>query len=169
MSINACVKNMRNLSYLISVALIFKDKGGLAKHPLICHPRWVFGRQENERKGEKGRETGRGRENSRSSNCINDQFFSKSCMGLIYYPGQSKLQKCVNHPLLHEGNSGRKYKNQSNGSKSGEPVSQRCENSQPAKFSQVAKIRNLRNFRSPVPFFCCSIYSWFMLSFSSSF
>ena len=38
------------------VALIFKDKGGLANHPLSCHPQGVFGRRENERKGEKMRE-----------------------------------------------------------------------------------------------------------------
>ena len=25
------------------VALLFKDEGGLAKHPLICHPQGVFG------------------------------------------------------------------------------------------------------------------------------
>ena len=33
-----------------SIALLFKDEGGLANHPLSCHPRGVFGSQENERK-----------------------------------------------------------------------------------------------------------------------
>ena len=59
MAINACVKNMRtnSLPHIQSpVALIFKDKWGLANHPLSCHPQGVFGRRENERKGEKMRE-----------------------------------------------------------------------------------------------------------------
>ena len=59
MSINACVKNMRtnSLPQIQSpVALLFLDKGGLANHPLSCHPQGVFGRQENERKFEKMRE-----------------------------------------------------------------------------------------------------------------
>ena len=38
------------------VALLFKDEGGLAKHPLSCHPQRVFGRRENARKGEKVKE-----------------------------------------------------------------------------------------------------------------
>ena len=38
------------------VALIFKDGGGLANHPLSCHPQGVFGSRENERKQKKMRE-----------------------------------------------------------------------------------------------------------------
>ena len=38
------------------VALLFKDGGGLANHPLSYHPHGVFGNQENERKKKKMRE-----------------------------------------------------------------------------------------------------------------
>ena len=59
MTINACVENKRTSSLpqnLGPVALLFKDEGGLAKHPLSCHPQGVFGRRESARKGEKMRE-----------------------------------------------------------------------------------------------------------------
>ena len=59
MTINACVENKRTNSLpqnLSLVALLFKDEGGLANHPLSCHPQGVFGRQESARKGEKMRE-----------------------------------------------------------------------------------------------------------------
>ena len=78
------------------------------------------------------RETRRSGKKSHPRKCINDQvFFTKSCLRPIYCPGQAKLQKCVNYPLLHEGNLGKKYKNRSKGSK---VVNQ---------FRGVAKIRNL--------------------------
>ena len=32
------------------IALIFKDGGGLANHPMSCHLQGVFGSRENERK-----------------------------------------------------------------------------------------------------------------------
>ena len=35
------------------VALLFNDGGGLASHPLSCHPQGVFGSRENERKEKK--------------------------------------------------------------------------------------------------------------------
>ena len=38
------------------VALLFKDGGGLASHPLSCHPQGVLGSRENERKAKKIRE-----------------------------------------------------------------------------------------------------------------
>ena len=38
------------------VALLFKDAGGLANHPLSFHPQGVFGSRENERKEKKMRE-----------------------------------------------------------------------------------------------------------------
>ena len=43
------------------VVLLFKDEGDLAKHPLSCHPHRMFGRRENARKGEKVKESCRGR------------------------------------------------------------------------------------------------------------
>ena len=59
MTINACVKNMKtnSLPQIQSpVALLFKDEGGLANHPLSFHPQGVFGNQENESKREEMRE-----------------------------------------------------------------------------------------------------------------
>ena len=58
-AITACVENKKTNSLpqnLSPVALLFKDKGGLANHPLSCHPQGVFGRRESARKGEKMRE-----------------------------------------------------------------------------------------------------------------
>ena len=53
MTITACVNNKRTSSLPQNpspVALLFKDKRGLANHPLSCHPQGVFGKRENERK-----------------------------------------------------------------------------------------------------------------------
>ena len=59
MTITACVENKWTSSLpqnLSPVALLFKDEGGLANHPLSCNPQGVFGRQESATKGEKNRE-----------------------------------------------------------------------------------------------------------------
>ena len=56
MIITTCVKNREPSFYLKNcspVALLFKDKGGLANHSVSCHPQGVFGSRENGRKGEK--------------------------------------------------------------------------------------------------------------------
>ena len=61
MPITAYVKNKRNnilRQNCCLVALLFKDGGGLANHPLSCHPQGVFGRWENARKGKKMKEKG---------------------------------------------------------------------------------------------------------------
>ena len=68
MATNVYIKNMRTnrLPQIQSpVALLFKDKGGLANHPLSCHPQGVFGSRESGRKGEKKRKKEKERENSR--------------------------------------------------------------------------------------------------------
>ena len=49
MTITAYVENKRtnNLPQNHSlIALIFKDEGGLANHPLSCHPQGMFGSRE---------------------------------------------------------------------------------------------------------------------------
>ena len=59
MLITACIKNMKTISLpqiCSPVALIIKDKKGLANHPLSCHPQRVFDKRESERNGEKMRE-----------------------------------------------------------------------------------------------------------------
>ena len=56
MTITACVKNKRTSSLPQNpnpVALLFKNKRGLANHLLSCHPQGVFGNRESERKCEK--------------------------------------------------------------------------------------------------------------------
>ena len=53
MIINASIKSKKivGLPQIQSlVALIFKDEGVLANHPLSCHPQGVFGRWESARK-----------------------------------------------------------------------------------------------------------------------
>ena len=60
-----CVETMRNPQNPWNpprVAFVVKDEGGLAAHPLSCHPRRVFGCPENETKWEKVRENGKERE-----------------------------------------------------------------------------------------------------------
>ena len=49
MTITAYVENNRTSSLpqnLIPLALLFKDEGGLANHPLSFHPQGVFGSRE---------------------------------------------------------------------------------------------------------------------------
>ena len=61
MSITAYIKNKRNNilpQKCCPIALLFKDGGGLANHPLSCDPQAVFGRWENARKGKKMKEKG---------------------------------------------------------------------------------------------------------------
>ena len=48
--LDAFMKNMRTCSLPQNqhpMAFPFKDEGGLAEHPLICHHQGVFGYQEN--------------------------------------------------------------------------------------------------------------------------
>ena len=52
MAIITCVKNKRTNSLPQNpspVALLFKDKRGLANHSLSCHPQGVFGKRESEK------------------------------------------------------------------------------------------------------------------------
>ena len=59
MTINVYVKNKRTNSLPQNpslVAIFFKEKRGLANHPLRFHLQGVFGSRESGRKGEKMRE-----------------------------------------------------------------------------------------------------------------
>ena len=104
MPINAYVKNKRNNilpQNRCPVALLFKDGGGLAYHPLSCHPQGVFGRWENERKGKQ-------RENLLLL-CISTKSPPKKSI-LRFYKGLSlykalirKIQKYPKFTLIHEG------------------------------------------------------------------
>ena len=56
MIINVSIKCKRTVGLpqiQILVALLFKDEGVLANHPLSYHPQGVFGRWESSRKGKK--------------------------------------------------------------------------------------------------------------------
>ena len=55
------------------VALLFKDGGGLANHPLNCHPQGVFGSRENKRKTKKMKEEESSRKAYRPVLCISNQ------------------------------------------------------------------------------------------------
>ena len=116
-----CVETMRNPHNPWNpppVTFLFKDEGSLATHPQRCLATQKV--RENERNWEK-------RENSHPRNILMIHVFTKSCLGLIYCPGQGKLQKCVNYPLLHEGNSRNKIQKSVKWvKKRGEPVSQCC-------------------------------------------
>ena len=49
MTINTCVETVRSLPDPWNpppLTFLFKDEGGLATHPLSCHPHRVFGKQE---------------------------------------------------------------------------------------------------------------------------
>ena len=62
MTINTYIETVRNPQNPWNprlVAFLFKDKGGLATHPLSFHPYRVFGSRENERKGDKVRKNER--------------------------------------------------------------------------------------------------------------
>ena len=104
MEINACVKKREPSFYLKNcspVALLFKDKGGLANHPLSCHPQGVFGSRESGRKGEKMREKKRSGKTPAQFfvlKCINEKVkFSIHSLGLIYAQRRAKLQKYLNY------------------------------------------------------------------------
>ena len=72
------------LQILHPTTFSFKEEGFLATHPPSYHPWRVFGCPENERKGEKMRETGKEREELKAScpkrNFINEEELSPECL-----------------------------------------------------------------------------------------
>ena len=109
MSITAYVKNKRNNilpQNRCLVALIFKDGGGLANHPLSCHPQGVFGRWENARKGKKMKEKGSSGKNLASVFSYSRKKKSSSSTRLhmsLYSAQVSKNMKIPSIPMIHEG------------------------------------------------------------------
>ena len=110
MLITACVKNRRTkilLQNRCPVALIFKDGGGLANHPLSFHPQGVFGSQENERKAKKMRETEKERKKLvvRVKNLFAGQKVSLlQCVQMAYIATKTrKITKLHELSLLHKG------------------------------------------------------------------
>ena len=116
MTKNACVKNVRtgvlpqNPSL---VALLFKDGGGLANHPLSCHPQGVFGNRENKRKTKKMK----AEESSRKTYCcsvflpkVHQKIDPPGYKGLSLYKALiRKMQKYPQFTLIHmKGKNGEK-------------------------------------------------------------
>ena len=110
MPITAYVKNKRNNilpQNRCLVALIFKDGGGLANHPLSCHPQGVFGRWENARKGKTMKEKG---SNGKTYCCsvfspkVHQKIDVPLYKGLSLYKALiRKIQKYPQFTLIHEG------------------------------------------------------------------
>ena len=110
MLITACVKNKRTKNLPQNrclVALLFKDGGGLANHPLSCHPQRVFDSLESERKLKKRRENGKKREllAVRAKNLLTGQKVSLlQCVQMTYIDTKtSKITKLHELSLLHKG------------------------------------------------------------------
>ena len=122
MEINACVKKREPSFYLKKcspIALLFKYKGGLANHPLSCHPQGVFGSRESGRKGEKMRENKRsGKTHAQFSvlKCKNEKVkFSIHSLGLINAQRRANLQKYLNYLQYRKGILGKITKTWSKG------------------------------------------------------
>ena len=116
MIITACVKNREPSFYLKNcspVALIFKDKGGLANHPVSCHPQGVFGSRESGRKGEKMREREAAGKLPPSTVSIPVEKCESPCtrFDLSLYSAQiSKNTKIPSIPIIHEGKNWKNHK-----------------------------------------------------------
>ena len=89
------------------VALLFKDGGGLANHPLSCHPQGVFGSRENKRKTKKMKEEETSGKAYRPVLCISNQakrIDPPLYKGLSLYKALiRKIQKYPQFTLIHEG------------------------------------------------------------------
>ena len=88
MTINACIENNILPKNPSPVALIFKDGGSLANHPLSCHPQGVFGSRENGREGEKMKQKKKSGKTPAQQLCIQQKEkksspFYKVCFELI--------------------------------------------------------------------------------------
>ena len=122
MFITAYVKNREPSFYLkncSSVTLLFKDKGGLANHPLSCHPLGVFASRKSGRKREKMRGEKKQRENSSLETISSKEkmrILSK-IFHLSLYSAQisKKNTKIPSIPILHEGQNWKIHKRKSNG------------------------------------------------------
>ena len=64
-------------------ALLFKEKSGLASHPLVVILRGVFGSRENKRKGKKMGEKGK-QWKTPAQDFINGQEINSACLGGFY-------------------------------------------------------------------------------------
>ena len=95
------------------VALLFKNGGDLANHPLSCHPQGVFGRRENKRKTQNIKEEESSGKAYRPVLYISNQakkIDPPLYKGLSLYKALlTKIQKKYpQFTLIHEGKNGKK-------------------------------------------------------------
>ena len=110
MIINVSIKSKRTigLPHIQSpVALLFKDEGVLANHPLSCHPQGVFGRWESARKGKKMKKKKKSGKTLAQQLCIQQRkkmrIPSKRYDLSLYNAQISKNTKIPSIPIIHEG------------------------------------------------------------------
>ena len=108
MTITACVENKRTSTLpqnLSLVSLLFKDEGGLANHPLSCHPQGVFGRRESARKGEKMREKKKSgkTESFRAKSLLHQKFSVQSLTEVYILLRTREITKMYEVPKIHKG------------------------------------------------------------------
>ena len=116
MNINASIKYMRTVILPQNpspVALLFKDAGGLANHPLSCHPQGVFGSRENKRKIKKMKEKENNMKAYRPVLYISNQAKKIDPLGYkglsLYKALIRKIQKYPQFTLIHmKGKNGKK-------------------------------------------------------------
>ena len=148
------------------VALLFKDGGGLANHPLSCHPQGVFSSRENERKEKKMRERKSSGKTPAHKLYIQQRKNENPStrFDLSLYSAQiSKNTKIPSIPIIHEGKNWKKItKKKSNRGQKGKK-NHKCR----SNFCTLGKFRRVRNIRSLPKFyalhFLCLFYSSFLL------
>ena len=115
MIINVSIKSKRtNIlpQNCYPVALLFKDGGGLANHPLSYHPQEGFGCRENERKVKKMREkNSSGKTPAKSLYLQHNEKCPFTGFVLSLYIAQiSKNTKIPSIPIIHEGQNWKNHK-----------------------------------------------------------
>ena len=114
------------------VALLFKDGGGLANHPLSCHPQGVFGNRENKRKTKKMKEEESSRKAYRPLLCILHPAKKSSPFykGLSFYKALKKKNTKIPsiHTYTYEGQKWEKGSKNDKKSKVQEKISHRVRN-----------------------------------------
>ena len=122
-------KNQHFTSNPSPVALLFKDVGSLANHPLSFHPQGVFGSQENRRKGEKMEQKKKSRKNPTQQLCIQQSKNPdrSTRFHLSLYSAQiSKNAKISLIPIIHEWKMGKITKRKSNGRSTEQKKTRKC-------------------------------------------
>ena len=163
MEINACVENKEPSFYLKNcspVALLFKDGGSLANHPLSCHPQGVFGNQENERKAKKMKQKKKSGKTPAQQLFIqqrkNQDPFTRFHLSL-YSAQLRKNKKIPSIPIIHEGKNRKNHKKEV----------KREANEAKKKQENAEEFRTMQKFHTLLR--SCFIFQLFLLFFSYGF